>query len=72
MDMQTDKKEIIRIRIELCKMNCRVHMRLPEILRNGDELIYKTCCNEFTHILEAKYKELVNGLPVKNVSGKYH
>jgi hypothetical protein len=72
MNIQADTRDIIKIRIELCKMNCRVHLRLPEIIRNGDELIYKTCCDEFTKILEKKYDQLVNALPANKVAGKYH
>lgn len=49
-----------KIRIELSKMNCRVHMKLPDIIRSGDELLFYTCCNEFKQKIESKYSELVN------------
>jgi len=53
-------KDIAKIRIELCKMNCRVHLALPEIKKNGDRLEYTTCCDDFKKKLEARYNDLWN------------
>jgi hypothetical protein len=57
--------DIGKIRIELSKMNCRVHMKLPDITRSGDELIYHTCCDDFKQKLESRFSELINEMPVK-------
>jgi hypothetical protein len=57
--------DIGKIRIELCKVNCRVHMKLPVILRNGDVLEYHTCCDAFKNILEVRFNELLHEPPVK-------
>lgn len=51
--------DIRQIRIELCKMNCRVHMKTAEILRVGDSLEYHTCCEDFKKRLEVRYAELL-------------
>ncbi|MBN9482636.1 MAG: hypothetical protein BGO70_07165 [Bacteroidetes bacterium 43-93] len=53
-------KDIGKIRIELCKMNCRVHLVLPEIKKTGNGLEYSTCCDDFRKKLEARYHELWN------------
>ncbi len=57
--------DINMIRIELCKMNCRVHMKLPTITRNSDALEFHTCCDDFKNKLTEKFKELLEAPPVK-------
>jgi hypothetical protein len=61
-------KDIGQVRIELSKMNCRVHLKLPSITRVGDELVYATCCDAFKSILEKRFVEILNEPPAKRVS----
>jgi hypothetical protein len=62
--------DVGKIRVELCKMNCRVHLKLPEITRVGDVLEYHTCCEDFRKRLEARYEVLLQEPPVKVVLGR--
>ena len=61
-----------KIRIELCKMNCRVHMKLPEILRVGDSLQFHTCCDDFKSRVQVRFEELLVSQPTKQPGGNKH
>ena len=63
--MSIKTKDIGKIRIELCKMNCRIHHRLPEIKKTGDQLEFHTCCEDFKAKLEMRFEELLAETPVK-------
>lgn len=62
--------DIGKVRIELCKMNCRVHMKLPVIQRTGDSLEFHTCCDDFKKRLEARFEELM-ATPAKPTSAAH-
>jgi hypothetical protein len=51
--------DVTKIRVELSKMNCRVHLKLPRITKIGDVLHYDTCCDDFEKKLEARFQELL-------------
>ncbi len=51
--------DVSRIRVELCKMNCRVHLKLPQIIKTGNELEFITCCDDFKKKLEVRFQEML-------------
>ena len=62
--------DISKIRVELSKMNCRVHIKTANITKTGDELHFNTCCDDFKKKLEARFDEMLQEAPVKMVLGR--